>query len=473
MPMEKNVEIPTTNSLQKLRCSVQSYNWGRIGPDTAVAKLYAANSGVAVDPLKPYAEFWMGTHESGPSFVVKKRTILLNPRESQPSDEDVRSAIGDLNGDGHAKSLESTLDEKAVLKVNGDGDCGFETETLKSWIQKNPSVLGDRVLEKWGCDLPFLFKVLSVAKPLSIQAHPDKVLAEELHKLHPNIYKDGNHKPEMAIALTEFEALYGFLEIKEFKDALQRFPEIECMVDKRDKFLEIDDNDDESIKDAVKSLFRGIMSASQDLVSQVLSKMKSRLNLISKDELTPKEQLVLRLEEEYPEDVGVIAAYFMNYVKLKPGQALYLGANELHAYLSGDCFECMATSDNVVRAGLTPKQREVETLCSMLTYNMGVATTLEGIAVNEYTKRYCPPFEEFEVDQCNLPEGKSSTFAMTPGPSIFVVVEGNGKMTTNDHNEEETVSMGDVLFASAMVEVSIKASSEMKLYRAGVNTKFL
>ena len=76
----------------------------------------------------------------------------------------------------------------------------------------------------------------------------------------------------------------------------------------------------------------------------------------------------MRLETQYPSDVGVLASFLFNYVKLNPGEALYLGANELHAYLKGECIECMATSDNVVRAGLTPKERDVQILCSMLTY---------------------------------------------------------------------------------------------------------
>lgn len=84
--------------------------------------------------------------------------------------------------------------------------------------------------------------------------------------------------------------------------------------------------------------------------------------------LTDKEELVLRLEKQYPGDIGVIAAFLFNYVKLQPGEALYLAANEPHAYIQGECVECMATSDNVVRAGLTPKKRDVQTLCSMLTY---------------------------------------------------------------------------------------------------------
>lgn len=85
-------------------------------------------------------------------------------------------------------------------------------------------------------------------------------------------------------------------------------------------------------------------------------------------QLTDKEQLVLQLEKQYPADIGVLAAFLFNYVKLNPGEALYLGADELHAYLRGECIECMATSDNVVRAGLTPKDRDVHILCSMLTY---------------------------------------------------------------------------------------------------------
>ena len=76
----------------------------------------------------------------------------------------------------------------------------------------------------------------------------------------------------------------------------------------------------------------------------------------------------MRLAEQYPGDVGVLSAFFFNYIELVPGQAIYLDANEPHAYLSGECLECMVTSDNVVRAGLTPKYIDTNTLCGMLTY---------------------------------------------------------------------------------------------------------
>lgn len=113
------------------------------------------------------------------------------------------------------------------------------------------------------------------------------------------------------------------------------------------------------------------MSASNNETKQVVSRMKNRLLLETKHrELSEKEKLVLELEKQYTGDIGVISAFFFNYVKLNPGEALYLDANEPHAYISGDCVECMAASDNVVRAGLTPKHRDVQTLCSMLTYKL-------------------------------------------------------------------------------------------------------
>ena len=85
-------------------------------------------------------------------------------------------------------------------------------------------------------------------------------------------------------------------------------------------------------------------------------------------QLTGKEELALKLEKQYPGDIGVLSLFFLNYIKLAPGEAVYLDANEPHAYLSGEIVECMAASDNVVRAGFTPKYIDTQTLCSMLTY---------------------------------------------------------------------------------------------------------
>ena len=125
---------------------------------------------------EPYAELWMGTHPSGPS----------------------------------------------VVRASG--------EPLLDHVRRHPGELGERVAERFGGDLPFLFKVLSVRTALSIQAHPDKVLAESLHAERPGVYKDANHKPEMALALTDFEALSGFVESEALARALEETPELRACV---------------------------------------------------------------------------------------------------------------------------------------------------------------------------------------------------------------------------------------------------
>ncbi|KAH6799278.1 Mannose-6-phosphate isomerase [Perilla frutescens var. frutescens] len=428
----------------RLRCSVKRYEWGKVGEESGVARLYANNSGEDIDGDEPFAEFWMGTHESGPSYAAV-------------------GANGQLRNGG-------------VEREGGRKRNYLNLVSLKDWIEQNPSVLGDKVFQKWGPNLPFLFKVLSVAKALSIQAHPDKNLASILHKQQPEVYKDGNHKPEMALALTEFEALCSFVGLEEFKTVLQNVPEIIEVVGaaSANQVLHISKEDGEKKrKEVLQSLFTKLMSAGKAVISDVVVKLISRLNIKREVRgLTEKENLVLRLEKQYPGDVGVIAAFLLNYVKLNSGEALYLGANEPHAYIHGECVECMATSDNVVRAGLTPKKLDVPTLCSMLTYKQGFPEILRGVPSNPYTVKYMPPFDEFEVDQCILPQGTSTVFPGIPGPSVFVVVKGRGAMQVAMASSEEIIVEGDVLFAPANSEIAVKTTAGLSLYRAGINSRF-
>jgi mannose-6-phosphate isomerase len=146
--------IHSTDELQefwamlRLQCEVKQYKWGQPGSTSLVADLASHGEGqVTVDAEKPYAELWMGSHVSGPSIAVKTG------------------------------------------------------EPLNRWLGRNPMALGKEVLKEHGSSLPFLFKVLSIQKSLSIQSHPDKALAEQLHAERPHVYKDPNHKPEIALAV--------------------------------------------------------------------------------------------------------------------------------------------------------------------------------------------------------------------------------------------------------------------------------
>ncbi|KAG6384274.1 hypothetical protein SASPL_155919 [Salvia splendens] len=432
-------EIP---GIVRLKCSVQKYDWGKLGDESAVARLYAKNSREEVIDAEPYAELWIGTHDSGPSYVVAAA-------------EGVRD--GGVEG-------EDTYDRK-----KGD------VVSLKDWIERNPSVVGDKVLQKWGPTLPFLLKVLSVEKALSIQAHPDKDLARILHKQQPEVYKDGNHKPEMALALTKFEALCGFVGLEELKNVVRFVPEMTEVVGNSCgiQVLNTSEDDGEKImKEVLQSLFTDLMSASKTVISEIIPRLISRLNKKGQEmKLTDKEELVLRLEKQYPGDIGVIAAFLFNYVKLQPGEALYLAANEPHAYIQGECVECMATSDNVVRAGLTPKKRDVQTLCSMLTYKQSFPEILPGVAANPYTVKYSPPFEEFEVDCYNIPEEVSIVIPAVGGPCVYLVVAGEGTM--HAASSKEVIGEGDVLFAPANTEITLETHLGSIVYRAGVNSRAL
>ena len=354
-----------------LTCAVQNYDWGIKGT-SEVSALGELNTGVASDPTKPYAEL-MGTHPSGPSSVR-----------------------------GTGKGLRETIAADAVKH------------------------LGVKVVERFGDDLPFLTKVLSVAKALSIQAHPDKTLAGKLHAHRPDVYKDANHKPEMTLAVTKFEALCAFVAPAELAANLARVPELRAVVGPASDAFVAAVAAAADVPARLRAVFTALMTADADTVGTQVDALAARLAAAASDALLPVDRLAARLHAQFPRDVGVLCAYVLNYVVLEPGQCIFLAANEPHAYLSGECVECMATSDNVVRAGLTPKLRDTSILCDMLTYAAGPPTVLEGEPVDANTRRYQPPFDEFQLETITVGSGETYDVAPSPGPSVFLVVGGGG-----------------------------------------------
>ncbi|KAL1115905.1 hypothetical protein AAG570_006194 [Ranatra chinensis] len=267
-------------------------------------------------------------------------------------------------------------------------------QTLSEWIKEQPS-------SKAGADsLPFLLKVLSVNKPLSIQAHPTKSHAVELNKQDADTYKDPNHKPELSVALSPFEALLGFRPVDQLKLFFKTVPELSEVIGE-EAVGEFSKSEGDAT-DPLKTCFNNLMTAEQKKVETALHKLLKRA-----DEETRKVQLaelVERLHEGYPGDVGVFGPYLFNYIQMRPGEAIYIPPNEPHAYLSGDCMECMACSDNVVRAGLTPKPKDVPTLVNMLTYLCESAESKIFSPENEddYTVVFRPPVEDFALARINV-----------------------------------------------------------------------
>ena len=139
---------------------------------------------------------------------------------------------------------------------------------------------------------------------------------------------------------------------------------------------------------------------------------------------------ILRLEEQFPGDVGAMAPLFLNYLLIAPGESFFMAANEPHAYVAGEILECMACSDNVVRAGLTPKMKDVDNLVDMLTYSMGGPDIEFGRLVHQgpgtRTLCYTPPVPEFEVLITTVETGATYDIAPCEVPSILICVEGIG-----------------------------------------------
>lgn len=311
--------------------------------------------------------------------------------------------------------------------------CGSR-QTLLSFLESRPDVVGSRALSRHGASLPFLFKVLSVRAALSIQSHPDRALAGRLHAARPDLYKDSNHKPEMTLALTAFEALCGFAPANTLASTLAAWPELRALTGEAeavalvaasgadpnasrapeaktgDGFAPVDTPEAARVRALLKAAFGRAAAAPPQAAAAAVRAAVARVEALAPERRSRQQNLVLRLAREYPDDVGVLLALFLNHVDLAPGEALPLPANEPHAYLSGDAIECMASSDNVIRAGLTPKPRHVEALVESLTYGQGLPRRTSG-ALAPLDRRdaqalanagaslrlYRPGFEEFEV----------------------------------------------------------------------------
>jgi len=363
--------------------------------------------------------------------------------------------------------------------------------TLLDLVQDNQALLSPSVAARYGKTLPFLFKVLSVNKALSIQAHPNKKLAEQLHARDPKNYPDDNHKPEMAIAITPFEGLCGFRPLDEIAHFLETVPALRRLVgeDVASEFSNTvkasgDDASEEATsknKKVLQKAFAALMSsrvADLNEASVALVEDSSKgsefagggVNATSGSTLA---ELVNRLYGQFGVDYGLFVLFFLNFVTLEPGEALFLKADDIHAYISGDIIECMASSDNVVRAGLTPKFKDVDTLVSMLTYNFAPIeeqkmdpvdypfATLNRTAYSSGSSSllYDPPIDEFSVVRTVLrDDGSKATFDPLDGPSIVICTAGKGKISVGPTVQE--VKEGYVFFVGATAHCVLESEGD-------------
>ncbi len=394
-----------------LRGIIQPYSWGG-------NRYIAALLGQTAPASPAQAEYWLGAHANHPS------TVLVDHHET----------------------------------------------SLYDLIRKDPdSWLGKAVKEQFG-ELPFLFKVLDVKDMLSIQVHPDKASARKgfmdenergipVHAPHRN-YKDQNHKPELMYALSEFWLLHGFKPAGLLEKSLQDVPELQFLLPvwKAGSY---------------EAIYRLVMEMPQEEVQTILEPLIRRILPEYEKGLLTKEDPGFWAARAYGTfctggtiDRGIFSIYLFNIVNLHPGEAIFQDAGVLHAYLEGQNLELMANSDNVLRGGLTNKHIDVPELMKYVRFSETIPepiTGKESPTSGEYV--FPTPAADFEFRAILLAAGEAIRLN-THTCDIFLVLEGTVEAKAGENSL--TIHKGQSFVAQAGAELTLKASTGLRLFRATV-----
>lgn len=397
--------------------SIQNYLWGSKGKDAFIPAFLECD----YDSELPYAELWIGGHSSAPSLVSIS---------------------------GYYFSLPDLIDRYPI------------------------EILGKYVNKKFNGQFPFLLKVLSIADVLSIQIHPNKEQAQKLHLRDFKNYPDNNHKPEVAIAIDSLTALAGFKPINEIVDLLKDFQEIfdfaqDYSIENLDQ-LSI--KDEQYQKDFLRNLYSNINEVSisdEERMIRVIDCISVRLNN-SGDKYEEIKKLFFELKEKYGYDVGLFSLFLLKMVHLKEGEAIFIGAGVPHAYIKGNIIECMANSDNVIRAGFTPKFKDIPSLIEMVKYNFSEINILKADLKKDVIY-YDTPAEEFQISRIRMQNGFEQTNKTSGKPEIILILDGDITLSTNDGTIKQNFRKGHSVFIPAIHhEYTIETSSESIIIKASV-----
>ncbi|WP_091328631.1 mannose-6-phosphate isomerase, class I [Geodermatophilus ruber] len=389
----------------QLTSAIRFYPWGS---RTVIPELLGQPSPAE----RPHAELWMGAHPDDPSRL----------------------------DDG--RSLDTAIAEEAER------------------------LLGPAVVERFGPRLPFLVKVLAADTPLSLQAHPTMeqaaagYAAEEAagipHDDPTRTFKDPWHKPELLLALTTFEALCGFRPVEESLHCLAK--------------LQVPE-----LKPTIAALARGGLRAAIPQLLALSGKRRAALveAVASKaatfvaahdPEFINTYRWAAALAESYPGDAGVVISLMCNHLKLAPGEAVFLPAGNLHAYLSGAGVEVMASSDNVLRGGLTRKHVDLAALIEVLDFSDGRIPVLHPV-LGPGGLRYRVPVEDFDLTRVEL-DDQAGTLT-TRGPQVLLCTEGRAVLAAADG--ELVLEKGQSAFVPAGAPVSARGPA--LLFRTTTNLR--
>lgn len=399
--------------MDRLENTVRPYAWGSA---TAIPEL------MGVAPTgEPQAEMWMGAHPGAPSRI----------------------------------------------------DRGAGRTTLPEVVSAAPArELGTESAEEFGPRLPFLLKLLAAGAPLSLQVHPDAEQAREGFAREEasgvpvdapeRNYKDAGHKPELICALTQFDGLCGFRHPAEAAGLLA-----DLDVDGLKPYVDILRARPEG--DALREVLTAVLTADRSAIAETVAETGEAAAHAASDGEAPPHRArayaaCASLAHAYPGDPGVIAAMLLNHVRLQPGEALYLGAGVPHAYLDGLGVEIMASSDNVLRCGLTGKHVDVPELLHVVRFAPEEPAVLRPEAGPDGEELYETPVREFRLSRYALAPAGRVRVLVARAPQILLCTAGS--VTLRGEGGELVLGPGESVYVRASEQV--EASGEGTLFRATV-----
>lgn len=383
-----------------LKNQIQNYAWGS-------REILGRMRGVPVPTEQPEAEVWVGAHPAAPS----------------------RATV-----DG----AESPLNELIV---------------------ENPSrfLRPDRTSD-W---FPFLFKILAIDAPLSIQVHPtpEQAIAgfedEQARGIAIDApyrnYKDRYSKPETVIALSPMRVLTGVRPVEQLKTLAAAFGAAwlaeRAELSPKQLLTEIIRLPEETASAAVQHLVDaapGLLGASDDVVADAV-------------------ELVRIVDGKYPGDRGLLVAFVMNLVHLAPGESAFTPDGQVHAYVSGTAIELMNPSDNVMRAGLTAKHIDTEELIKVLGEKQDAPVIQRPNPEDGPLGTYAMWDERMSVTRVRVEEGKPLNYTFK-GISAALSVAGKVTIQAKDGNGTDEFVLGateSVLHVGEPSEAVLSGSGEL------------
>ena len=330
-------------------------------------------------------------------------------------------------------------------------------EPLDKVVAHDPmGVVGRAAVEAFGPRLPFLLKVLAAAQPLSLQAHPSRKQAEAgfareqaagIPRDAPNrTYRDGWPKPEVLCAMVETEALCGFKEPRETYQLFQNLGVASAL-----QLVNPLANDDLPAEERLATVFGQLLRLSPDERS-VVTEVVQAAGAVDRFDDPTFARTARELGQYYPGDPGVLAALLMNRVTLQPGDALYMPAGNLHAYLSGGGVEIMANSDNVMRGGLTPKYVNVEELLAILDFTPGFSGLISPVEESPGVRRYPAPTPEFALWRI---EAQGEPVHVPAGTSGRILLITDGELSASSATQEIDLRRGEAALLTAGEEAVV------------------